>query len=280
MRKLVASTSVSLDGVMQAPGGPEEDPTAAFAFGGWAFPYWDETLDLTDRGFEGQDREIVLGRKTYEIFAGFWPNLPADNPNAQSMNAAKKYVASRTLKTLEWANSVLLAGDVVEAVAALKAQPGNDLPDCRLWQPDSVAAGCVTDRRIHRVDVPRHPRARQAAVRDDGEAGGSAPHRYVGLGHRCCYEQLRTGRRHPARFTRTGRAQRGVIRSAGQHCSWGSPTWRVCRCAPTRRFAHAAEVEAGRSDVAAGRVDVAAGRADAAAGRADAAAERSRHQRQ
>ena len=127
MRKLVASTSVSLDGVMQAPGGPEEDPTAVFAFGGWAFPYWDETLDLSERGFEGKDREIVLGRKTYEMFEGFWPYQPADNPNAQSMNAAKKYVASRTLKTLQWENSVLLAGDVVEAVAALKAQPGNDL---------------------------------------------------------------------------------------------------------------------------------------------------------
>jgi dihydrofolate reductase len=127
VRKLVATTSVSLDGVMQAPGGPEEDPTAVFAFGGWAFPYWDETLDLTERGFEGKDREIVLGRKTYEIFEGFWPHLPVDNPNARSMNGAKKYVASRTRKTLQWENSVLLTGDVVEAVAALKAQPGNDL---------------------------------------------------------------------------------------------------------------------------------------------------------
>jgi dihydrofolate reductase len=127
MRQLVASTSVSLDGVMQAPGGPEEDPTSAFAFGGWAFPYWDETLDLTGRGFEGPGREIVLGRRTYEMFARFWPNLPADDPNARSMNAAKKYVASRTLKTLHWENSVLLTGDAVEAMAALKAQPGNDL---------------------------------------------------------------------------------------------------------------------------------------------------------
>ena len=127
MRKLVASTSVSLDGVMQAPGGPEEDPTAVFAFGGWAFRYWDEAMDLSERGFEGKDREIVLGRKTYEMFEGFWPYQPADNPNAQSMNAAKKYVASRTLKTLRWENSVLLTEDVVEAVAALKAQPGNDL---------------------------------------------------------------------------------------------------------------------------------------------------------
>ncbi len=127
MRKLVASTSVSLDGVMQAPGGPEEDPTAVFSFGGWAFPYWDETLDLSGRGFEGMDREIVLGRKTYDIFEAFWPHLPADDPNAQSMNAARKYVASRTRKTLQWENSVLLPEDVVEAVAALKTQPGNDL---------------------------------------------------------------------------------------------------------------------------------------------------------
>ncbi len=127
MRKLVATTSVSLDGVMQAPGGPEEDPTAVFAFGGWAFPYWDETLDLTERGFEGPGRDIVLGRKTYEIFEGFWPHLPADNPNAQSMNGARKYVASRTRTSLPWQNSVLLTGDVVEAVAALKAQPGADL---------------------------------------------------------------------------------------------------------------------------------------------------------
>lgn len=127
MRKLVATTSVSLDGVMQAPGGPEEDPTAVFAFGGWAFPYWDETLDLTERGFEGPGRDIALGRKTYEIFEGFWPHLPADNPNAQSMNGARKYVASRTRTSLPWQNSVLLTGDVVEAVAALKAQPGADL---------------------------------------------------------------------------------------------------------------------------------------------------------
>jgi dihydrofolate reductase len=127
MRQLVASTSVSLDGVMQAPGGPEEDPTSAFAFGGWAFPYWDETLDLTERGFEGLGREIVLGRKTYEIFERFWPNLPADDPNARSMNAAKKYVASRTLKTPDWENSLLLTGNAVEAISALKAPPGNDL---------------------------------------------------------------------------------------------------------------------------------------------------------
>jgi dihydrofolate reductase len=127
MRKLVASAFVSLDGVMQAPGGPEEDPTVAFDLGGWAFSYFDEAMDLSASGFDGKDREIVLGRKTYEIFEAYWPYQPADNPVAQTLNAARKHVASRTLKALQWENSVLLAEDAVRAIAALKAQPGRDL---------------------------------------------------------------------------------------------------------------------------------------------------------
>jgi dihydrofolate reductase len=127
MRKLIASAFVSLDGVMQAPGGPEEDPTAAFDFGGWAFGYFDEAMDLSASGFDGKDREIVLGRKTYEIFEAYWPYQPADDPVAQTLNAATKHVASRTLKALQWENSVLLAEDVIAAIAALKAQPGPDL---------------------------------------------------------------------------------------------------------------------------------------------------------
>jgi dihydrofolate reductase len=127
MRKLVASAFVSLDGVMQAPGGPQEDPTGGFAYGGWTFPYWDESIDVSAAGFDGKDRDLVLGRKTYEIFEAHWPYQPADDPTAQTLNAAKKYVASRTLKTLQWKNSVLLGDDVVKATAALKAQPGNDL---------------------------------------------------------------------------------------------------------------------------------------------------------
>ncbi len=127
MRKLVASTFVSLDGVMQAPGGPEEDPGDGFAYGGWTFHYWDEAVDISASGFDGKDRELVLGRKTYEIFEAYWPYQPADNPVARTLNAARKYVASRTLKTLQWENSILLGEDVVGAIAALKAQPGLDL---------------------------------------------------------------------------------------------------------------------------------------------------------
>jgi dihydrofolate reductase len=127
MRKLIASTFVSLDGVMQAPGGPEEDPTENFPFGGWTFPYWDETIDISGSGFDGKDRELVLGRKTYEIFEAYWPDQPADNPVAKLLNADRKHVASRTLTNLQWNNSTLLHGDVAAAVAALKTQPGPDL---------------------------------------------------------------------------------------------------------------------------------------------------------
>ena len=127
MRKLIASTFVSLDGIMQAPGGPEEDPTGGFTLGGWSFGYWDDSMDPSMAGFDGRDRELVLGRRTYQIFEAFWPNQPEEDPTAKTLNAAKKYVASRTLTTLHWNNSTLLQGDVVSAIIALKAQPGADL---------------------------------------------------------------------------------------------------------------------------------------------------------
>ena len=127
MRKLIASTFTSLDGVMQAPGGPDEDPTENFTLGGWTSAFWDEAMDLSAAGFDGKDRELVLGRKTYEIFEGYWPYQTEDNPIARTFNAAKKHVASRTLKSLRWNNSSVLGGDVVSAITALKGQPGHDL---------------------------------------------------------------------------------------------------------------------------------------------------------
>lgn len=127
MRELIASTFVSLDGIMQAPGGPEEDPTGSFALGGWSFAYFDGSTDISAAGFDGKDRELVLGRRTYEIFDAYWPYRPADDPIAQTLNAARKHVASRTLTRLAWNNSVLLQGDVVTAIRALKAQSGPDL---------------------------------------------------------------------------------------------------------------------------------------------------------
>ena len=91
------------------------------------FNYSDDTVDILTAGFDGKDRELVLGRKTYEIFEAYWPYQSDDHPIAKTLNAAKKYVASRTLTKLDWSNSTLLQGDVVSAISALKNQMGPDL---------------------------------------------------------------------------------------------------------------------------------------------------------
>ena len=126
MRKLVVNTFTTLDGVMQAPGGPEEDPTGGFEHGGWSAGYWDEAMGQWMGEFMGKPFDLLLGRKTYEIFAAHWPHA-RDQPGAEQLNAATKYVASRTLSSVDWENSQLLEGDVADAIARLKEQDGPDL---------------------------------------------------------------------------------------------------------------------------------------------------------
>ena len=126
MRKLSVNTFLTLDGVMQAPGGPEEDPSGGFAYGGWSVTYWDEEMGRVMGDAMGKPFDLVLGRKTYEIFAAHWPDV-TDDPAAKALNDATKYVASRTLQSLDWANSVLIEGDVAEGTAALKQQDGPEL---------------------------------------------------------------------------------------------------------------------------------------------------------
>jgi dihydrofolate reductase len=125
LRNLVVNTFVSLDGVMQAPGGPEEDPTGGFEHGGWSVNFWDDQMMKSMSEFMGKPFDLVLGRKTYEIFAAHWPH--SDEPGAAELNRATKYVASRTLESLEWDPSQLLKGDVGEAVARLKEEDGPEL---------------------------------------------------------------------------------------------------------------------------------------------------------
>ena len=125
MRKLVVNTFASLDGVMQAPGGPEEDPTGGFELGGWSVPFWDDRMGQAMTEFMGKPFDLILGRKTYEIFAAHWPH--SDEPGAAELNRATKYVASRTLDRLDWENSTLLEGDVGEAVVRLKEEDGPEL---------------------------------------------------------------------------------------------------------------------------------------------------------
>lgn len=126
MRKLVVNTFLTLDGVMQAPGGPEEDPSDGFAHGGWSVNYWDDMMGQVMTELMSTPFDLVLGRKTYEIFAAHWPHV-VDEPAAKPLNDARKYVASRTLRSLDWANSVLIEGDVAEGIAALKQEEGPEL---------------------------------------------------------------------------------------------------------------------------------------------------------
>jgi dihydrofolate reductase len=125
MRELVVLTFLTLDGVMQAPGGPEEDPDAGFDHGGWSFGYWDEQLEQAMGESMSTPFDLVLGRKTYEIFAAFWPHT--DQAGADLLNNATKHVASTTLTELEWANSKLIEGDVPAGIRALKAEDGPEL---------------------------------------------------------------------------------------------------------------------------------------------------------
>jgi dihydrofolate reductase len=128
MRKLIINTQLSLDGVMQAPGGEEEDTSGGFQHGGWAMSYFDEAMGKASAEGMGKAGGLVLGRKTYGIFAGYWPHQGDDNPFAGFLNKVPKYVASKTLKEpLEWNNSRLLEGDVVEALRKLKEEDGGDL---------------------------------------------------------------------------------------------------------------------------------------------------------
>ncbi|MGH2403542.1 MAG: dihydrofolate reductase family protein [bacterium] len=126
MRKLTTNTFVSLDGVMQAPGGPPEDPSGGFSYGGWSVTYWDDMMGQIMGDSFARPFDMLLGRKTYEIFAAYWP-YAGDQPGAAELNRARKYVASRTLKTVEWANSTLIKGDVVREVRALKQADGPEI---------------------------------------------------------------------------------------------------------------------------------------------------------
>jgi dihydrofolate reductase len=125
MRKLVVNTFLTLDGVMQAPGGPEEDPTGGFTHGGWSVNYWDDQMGQQMGEAMSKPFALLLGRKTYEIFAAHWPHT--DEPGAAELNSATKYVASKTLDKVEWSNSVLIEGDVAEQVARLKEEDGPEI---------------------------------------------------------------------------------------------------------------------------------------------------------
>ena len=123
MRKIIVLTFITLDGVMQGPGGPTEDTSGNFTYGGWTVPYFDDFLGQTMGEQMSEPFDLLLGRKTFEIFASYWPDQGEEDP----INKATKYVASNTLTKHEWSRSVFLKGDVIEEIKKLKQQDGPDL---------------------------------------------------------------------------------------------------------------------------------------------------------
>ncbi len=128
MRKLIILTFITLDGVMQAPGGAQEDPSNGFSFGGWTVPYFDEFMGQVMGEQMSRSFDLLLGRKTYEIFASYWPHQDNNtNPAAAGINNAAKYVVSHKQLTFDWKNSILIQNDVVNEIKRLKQQNGSQL---------------------------------------------------------------------------------------------------------------------------------------------------------
>lgn len=153
MRKLIVAEHISLDGVIQAPGGPEEDPSDGFRLGGWVMPYGDEGTGRALRELLSQPFELLLGRRTYDIWAPYWPHVPADSGNsfiADRFNSVPKHVATHRPDTLDWQNSHALEGDLADAIRALKKRDGADL---LTWGSGDMvgqllAAGLVDELRL------------------------------------------------------------------------------------------------------------------------------------
>jgi dihydrofolate reductase len=126
--RLTLHTFLTLDGVVQAPGGPDEDTDGGFTHGGWTVPFADEEFGSTMTEWFDRADAFLLGRRTYDIFSSYWPHVTdPDDPIASKLNALPKYVASCSLTSIDWQHSELLAGNVVDAVAKLKEQPGDEL---------------------------------------------------------------------------------------------------------------------------------------------------------
>ena len=149
MRKIIATTQLSLDGVMQAPGGPEEDTSNGFTQGGWFMHYGDDTLAQVLRATIAGPFDLLLGRRTYDIWAAYWPNHD-ESPIGQAFNRATKYVVTHRPKDLPWARSEPLGGDIVAGIKKLKQSPG---PEFHVWGSSVllqqlIAADLIDEHRL------------------------------------------------------------------------------------------------------------------------------------
>jgi dihydrofolate reductase len=155
VRRIHVNNNVTLDGVMQAPGRPDEDTRGGFEFGGWAGPYFDPVMaESAGEGMAGGGA-MLFGRRTYQDFATVWPNMPDDNPFATFINESEKFVASRSLKEpLPWAHSTLLGGNAVESVARLKDSDG---PDLVILGSGELIRSLLPHRLIDEIRLLIHP---------------------------------------------------------------------------------------------------------------------------
>ena len=153
MRKLIVAEHISLDGIIQSPGSPKEDPSGDFRLGGWTVPYADPAGGQAVQDMLSQPFELLLGRNTYDIWAGYWPHVPADSPGhdiAEKFNSVPKHVATHRAETLDWHNSHALRGDLADAIRALTRQDG---PNLITWGSGDMvrqllAAGLVDELRL------------------------------------------------------------------------------------------------------------------------------------
>ncbi len=155
MRRLTGAVMISLDGVMQAPGGPEEDPTAEFELGGWVFPFWDESGgEQFDKFLFKPDYDLLLARRTYDIFAAYWPDN-RDNPIGERFQRIDKYVLTHSDKPLAWDNSHKLSGATAAAVEELKKSEGRDLliQGSSTLYPPLISAGLIDRLLLIRYPV-------------------------------------------------------------------------------------------------------------------------------
>ncbi len=154
MRKIITTTFVTLDGVMQAPGGPTEDTSGGFVYGGWSVNYWDEMMGTVMNGFMGVPFELLLGRRTYDIFAAYWPNAKSSPEVAKPFNSTRKYVVSHTPMKLSWKNSTLITGDVAAKIKKLKEKDG---PDLWVWGSGNLIQTLLTNHLIDTMHVWTFP---------------------------------------------------------------------------------------------------------------------------
>jgi dihydrofolate reductase len=159
MRKIIVAEFMSLDGVIQGPGGPEEDPSGEFRLGGWQAPFTDDAIGQDIKDLHSQPFELLLGRRTYDIWAAYWPHVESGNPIADLFNTVAKHIATHRPDSLDWQNSHALKGNIADAVRALKDQNGDNL---LTWGSGELvrqllAAGLVDELRLQIYPVVLGP---------------------------------------------------------------------------------------------------------------------------